>query len=702
MTSFVFNPFISNFDSVISVGSVVPSAMANTVAYFNGSKVLSSSTGFEYYDTLPGGTGLAEYGLGLTRTLARTVDISTVSTALLQATLTNTDTFIASGNDGSSAFYASNYTLLVGGSANLNTDVVQLSYIGFSGTLNNSGIQTLRGSTDFGVSYIGAQGVVNMSSISVPTDAGDIGIRLYGGIFTASAQINVVAPANPTQTVYGVYATASKGGAMVPNACYGAWLRGSLGTLNYGAYVEGTTAGLYTKGHILPFTTNTYDIGESATIMRTGYFKKLDLTTATTSSDGVFIGGAKFYQDTATSGSGGTLVNPRVRYASGNLLVAGATHTSTSAGEFALQATKTFTPAANTSGRCWGFNFSVNATSAFNFTDATSSIVGVEGSTSNNSTGTMAAMSGGIFFNTLGANSTTTRFCGIDIYGADVSGSGGVGATVTEGAGLLVRMGRSSGNTSLGNIVDWWGVQLRASTWSGTGHMTGQIGVGYASGGTMNAITANNQLRRMFVVPAMPDPGAFTGTTIYGIDFLGTSRLSRDGIRFAGDVELFSGASNRLDVGSGDSIRSDTALISPLHRPGLTSGGSTQAMTVRGRDTGDDLAIGGAGTNLTVRAGDGATAKPTGAGGNLIFRCANGSTTGVMTFYKVDGTTKLQEFSNTGVAWFAKTPIAQPTTASGAAAFVANTSGIANDTATFGGYTIGQIAKALVDYGLLN
>lgn len=49
----------------------------------------------------------------------------------------------------------------------------------------------------------------------------------------------------------------------------------------------------------------------------------------------------------------------------------------------------------------------------------------------------------------------------------------------------------------------------------------------------------------------------------------------------------------------------------------------------------------------------------------------------------------------------AAAPIAQPTTAIAAATFVANTSGIVNDTATFDGYTIGQIVKSLRNLGLL-
>lgn len=53
------------------------------------------------------------------------------------------------------------------------------------------------------------------------------------------------------------------------------------------------------------------------------------------------------------------------------------------------------------------------------------------------------------------------------------------------------------------------------------------------------------------------------------------------------------------------------------------------------------------------------------------------------------------------LGFFDTSPIQQPTTGSGAGAFVANTSGIVDDTATFGGYTLGQIAKALRDLGLL-
>jgi len=53
------------------------------------------------------------------------------------------------------------------------------------------------------------------------------------------------------------------------------------------------------------------------------------------------------------------------------------------------------------------------------------------------------------------------------------------------------------------------------------------------------------------------------------------------------------------------------------------------------------------------------------------------------------------------VGFFGAAPVAQQTAAVVAGAFVANTSGIADDTATFDGYTMGQVVAALKAYGML-
>lgn len=74
-------------------------------------------------------------------------------------------------------------------------------------------------------------------------------------------------------------------------------------------------------------------------------------------------------------------------------------------------------------------------------------------------------------------------------------------------------------------------------------------------------------------------------------------------------------------------------------------------------------------------------------GVNIVFTTTNGS--------KIGGANN-QKLSLWGV-----TPDVQPTNGIAAAAFVANTSGIANDSATYGGYTGGQIVAALKRLGAL-
>lgn len=63
--------------------------------------------------------------------------------------------------------------------------------------------------------------------------------------------------------------------------------------------------------------------------------------------------------------------------------------------------------------------------------------------------------------------------------------------------------------------------------------------------------------------------------------------------------------------------------------------------------------------------------------------------------------TKIATATGQKIGFWNTAPIAQPTTAIAASTFVANTSGIVDDTATWDGYKIGQIVKALRNVGLL-
>lgn len=63
--------------------------------------------------------------------------------------------------------------------------------------------------------------------------------------------------------------------------------------------------------------------------------------------------------------------------------------------------------------------------------------------------------------------------------------------------------------------------------------------------------------------------------------------------------------------------------------------------------------------------------------------------------------TKIATATSQKLGFWNATPIVQPTTGVAAATFTANTSGIVNDSATFDGYTIGQVVKALRNVGIL-
>lgn len=106
------------------------------------------------------------------------------------------------------------------------------------------------------------------------------------------------------------------------------------------------------------------------------------------------------------------------------------------------------------------------------------------------------------------------------------------------------------------------------------------------------------------------------------------------------------------------------------------SGGATTIEFRPGGFNADQMVLSIASSGLTIQNGS-----------NITFNTGTGTRIGTAT--------------NQKLAFWNKTPIIQPTNAIGAAAFVANTSGIANDTATYGGYTMGQIAQALINVGIL-
>ncbi len=103
----------------------------------------------------------------------------------------------------------------------------------------------------------------------------------------------------------------------------------------------------------------------------------------------------------------------------------------------------------------------------------------------------------------------------------------------------------------------------------------------------------------------------------------------------------------------------------------------------------------GGGFTATLQGSDGTNSIAIEAAPMTLDVIVNGGSSAFNITNNISG--PLVGFFTSGAA----SPILQPTTSGTSATFAANTSGISNDSATFDGYTIGQVVKALRALGLL-
>lgn len=121
---------------------------------------------------------------------------------------------------------------------------------------------------------------------------------------------------------------------------------------------------------------------------------------------------------------------------------------------------------------------------------------------------------------------------------------GGTGANTTSAIAFEADWQASSAyNATLGTAYNFYGNTPAVHT----GTITNAYHAYYED---MTAFSANNQLRVGVSIGAMPDPGAYTGTTSVALDLRGTSRAVRDGIRIAADANciLYSPVDDYLGV----------------------------------------------------------------------------------------------------------------------------------------------------------
>jgi hypothetical protein len=167
----------------------------------------------------------------------------------------------------------------------------------------------------------------------------------------------------------------------------------------------------------------------------------------------------------------------------------------------------------------------------------------------------------------------------------------------------------------------------------------------------------------------------------------------------------YTNPSTQLTINSSLNFGLYVAGVTGIYAQNQSGSGSRYGIQALGRS-----AVVGATTYGIKTGADSSVASTTNYG--IQAYAYNGTTNYAGYFDATGGTTNYALYIQRGdillgnattnkIGFWNKTPIVQPTTAITAATFVTNTSGILNDSATFDGYTIGQVVKALRNVGIL-
>lgn len=255
---------------------------------------------------------------------------------------------------------------------------------------------------------------------------------------------------------------------------------------------------------------------------------------------------------------------------------------------------------------------------------------------------------------------------------------------IAIGHGALLLNSSGTRNIAIGFLSGY----VNGTVYNNTGN--DNIFIGYNSGsgtasqltnaiaiGTNSSVSASNSL----VLGNGVNVGVSVSTPTARLHLpAGTATASTAPIKLTSGTSLTSAEAGTVEFTTDDlffTITTGTArkrLLMADPAGGLTSGRVPYA-TTNGRLT-----------DASAWTFDG-TSETLGAGHNLVLDTGTGTKIGTATSQKLS-------------LWNA-TPIVQPTTAVAAATFVANTSGTLNDSATFDGYTLGQVVKALRNTGIL-
>jgi hypothetical protein len=289
---------------------------------------------------------------------------------------------------------------------------------------------------------------------------------------------------------------------------------------------------------------------------------------------------------------------------------------------------------------------------------------------------------------------------GLNYETANTDAFGIIRSSATAGAASFTRLFyiRGNGNVQINTTTDA-GFRLDVNgtarvqgplTVTGLTTASGAIATGSNFTPTLVAAANNNVLVGLDVNPTFTT-GAFTGVTNLVARFIGSR----------GIIQIES-ATNSQNSSVRLSARTSNSTIVSAGFYQIPSGTNSSYFTIAADDFNPQLSVfrngnvliqnGGTITDAGFRLDVNGTARVQGnftltAGANIVLQTTTGTRIGTAT--------------NQRLSLWNATPDVQPTTAITAAAFVANTSGIVDDTATFGGYTMGQVVAALKRIGVL-
>ena len=228
------------------------------------------------------------------------------------------------------------------------------------------------------------------------------------------------------------------------------------------------------------------------------------------------------------------------------------------------------------------------------------------------------------------------------------------------------------------------------------------------------------------IAPVAPT-GSETSTPItFGTQNASATNGVGGSMAFSTGNGLGSGASGALSFRTGNSVTTAAGSLSFTTGTGIP-GGAITFTGGNGRSpnggggsvtmTGGTAVGSGTGGSFTLSSGSASSgtsgafnflvgASTTGSGGSMQLLAGYGAAASGSIRIGSDSNDSLIRVTETlagvgQVGFFGVTPVAQPTTATAAATFVANSGTAVNDASTFDGYTIGKVVKALRNLGLL-